>query len=99
LLLIGYAGVTQFLPGVTFGLYWSRVTKAGVFTGLVTGIGVVAYLGLSKQDPFLGINAGFLALCVNFVVTIIVSVMTPAEANRFEQDPVSADEAKGSVQP
>jgi SSS family solute:Na+ symporter len=99
LLLIGYAGVTQFLPGVTFGLYWSRVTKAGVFTGLVTGIAVVAYLGLSKQDPFKGINAGFVALCVNFVVTIIVSLMTPAEANRFAQDPVSAAEAKGSVHP
>jgi SSS family solute:Na+ symporter len=88
LLLIGYAGVTQFFPGVTFGLYWRRVTKAGVFTGLVVGIAVVAYLGLSKHDPFLGINAGFFALCVNFVVTIIVSLLTPAEANRFEQDPV-----------
>jgi solute:Na+ symporter, SSS family len=98
LLLIGYAGVTQFLPGVTFGLYWGRVTMAGVFTGLVTGIAVVAYLGLSKQDPFMGINAGFVALCVNFVVTLLVSLMTPAEANRFAQDPVSADPAKGSVQ-
>jgi SSS family solute:Na+ symporter len=89
LLLLGYAGVTQFLPGVLFGLYWRRVTKAGVFTGLVTGIAVVAYLVLSKQDPFLGINAGFIALCVNFVLTVLVSVMTPAEANRFKQDPVS----------
>jgi SSS family solute:Na+ symporter len=96
LLLIGYAGVTQFFPGVTFGLYWRRVTKAGVFTGLVVGIAVVAYLGLSKHDPFLGINAGFFALCVNFVVTIIVSLLTPAEANRFEQDPVPVS-PKGSA--
>jgi hypothetical protein len=59
----------------------------------------VAYLGLSKQDPFMGINAGFVALCVNFVVTLLVSLMTPAEANRFEQDLVSTDEVKGSVQP
>ena len=97
LLLLGYAGVTQFLPGVVFGLYWGRVTKAGVFTGLVTGIAVVAYLVLSKQDPFLGINAGFIALCVNFVLTVIVSLMTPAEANRFQQDPVSTDRVKGSA--
>jgi len=26
LLLTGYAGVTQFFPGVVFGLYWKRVT-------------------------------------------------------------------------
>lgn len=97
LLLLGYAGVTQFLPGVTFGLYWRRVTKAGVFTGLVTGIGVVAFLVLTKQDPFYGINAGFLALCVNFVLTICVSLMTPPEPNRFNEEAVSTDQAKGSA--
>ncbi len=51
LLLLGYAGVTQFLPGVMFGLYWSRVTKAGVFTGLVAGIAVVAWLVLYQAGP------------------------------------------------
>ncbi len=97
LLLLGYAGVTQFLPGVVFGLYWGRVTKAGVFTGLATGIALVAYLVLSKQDPFLGFNAGFIALCVNFVLTVIVSLKTPAEANRFQQDPVSTAQVEGSA--
>jgi SSS family solute:Na+ symporter len=97
LLLLGYAGVTQFLPGVLFGLYWKRVNKAGVFTGLVTGISVVAYLVLTKQDPFYGINAGFFALCVNFVVTIAVSLMTKTEVNPFDDVPVPANEAKGSA--
>ena len=97
LLLLGYAGVTQFLPGVAFGLYWDRVTKAGVFTGLVTGIALVAYLVLSKQDPFMGFNAGFIALCVNFVLAVIVSLMTRAEANRFQQDPVSTARVKESA--
>lgn len=97
LLLLGYAGVTQFLPGVVFGLYWGRVTKAGVFTGLVTGIALVAYLVLSKQDPFMGFNAGFIALCVNFVLAVIVSLMTRAEANRFQQDPVSTARVKESA--
>jgi solute:Na+ symporter, SSS family len=97
LLLLGYAGVTQFLPGVLFGLYWKRVTKAGVFTGLVTGISVVAYLVLTKQDPFYGINAGFFALCVNFAVTIVVSLMTKAEVNPFNDVPAPGTEAKGSA--
>jgi SSS family solute:Na+ symporter len=90
LLQLGYAGVTQFLPGVLFGLYWSRVTKKGVFTGLVAGIAVVAYLVLTKQDPFFGINAGFIALCVNFAVTVIVSLSTQSEPNRFDEEPAVA---------
>ncbi len=97
LLLLGYAGVTQFLPGVLFGLFWKRVTKPGVFTGLVTGIAVVAYLVLTKQDPFYGVNAGFFALCVNFVVTISSSLMTRAEANPFYDDPAPADASKGGA--
>ena len=80
-----------------FGLYWKRVTKPGVFTGLVTGISMVAYLVLTKQDPFYGINAGFFALCVNFIVTVAVSLMTKAEANPFNDAPVAADSAKGSA--
>src|ERR1700726_334390 len=35
LLLLGYAGVTQFFPGVLLGLYWKRVTMVGVFGGMI----------------------------------------------------------------
>jgi solute:Na+ symporter, SSS family len=34
LLLLGYAGVAQLLPGVVFGLYSRRVTTTGVFAGM-----------------------------------------------------------------
>jgi solute:Na+ symporter, SSS family len=74
LLLLGYAGVTQFLPGVVLGLFWKRVTMAGVFTGLASGVGCAAVLILSNHDPFHGINAGFLALCINFTVAVLLSV-------------------------
>jgi len=76
LLLIGYAGVTQFFPGVVFGLYWKRVTKTGVFTGMTIGVATAAFLGLTKRDPFYGLNAGFCALCLNVVITILVSLVT-----------------------
>jgi solute:Na+ symporter, SSS family len=85
LLLLGYSGVTQFFPGVVFGLFWRRVTMPGVFVGMVTGVAIVAYLMLSKMDPFMGLHAGFFALCVNFVVTILVSLATPVRQNPFEQ--------------
>ena len=79
LLLLGYAGVAQIFPGVVFGLYWRRIGGRGVFAGLVTGIGVAVGLMLTKHDPYLGLNAGFWALCCNFMVTVAVSLLGPAE--------------------
>jgi len=84
LLLIGYAGVTQFFPGVLFGLYWKRVTNTGVFAGMIVGVATVAFLALSKRDPFYGLNAGFVALCVNTAITMLVSLATNAQLG-FEE--------------
>jgi len=74
LLLLGYAGVTQFFPGVVLGLFWGRVRMAGVFAGLVAGVTAVAVLMLTNHDPLFGWSAGFLALGLNFAVTASVSL-------------------------
>src|SRR5438094_4647691 len=76
LLLLGYSGVTQFFPGVVLGLYWKRATLRGVFAGLVAGVATVAFLAVTKRDPFFGFNAGFVALCLNFIVTVVLSLET-----------------------
>jgi SSS family solute:Na+ symporter len=78
LLLLGYAGVTQLFPGVVLGLFSKRVTTAGVFAGVATGISVAAVLMLTGHDPYHGLNAGFIALAFNFVVTGVVSLLTSA---------------------
>jgi len=83
LLIFGYDGVTQFFPGVVFGLFWRRVTRAGIFAGLIAGLGIVFGLILTKNDPFLGMNAGFVGLAVNCAVAYFGSLMTkpqPTEA-------------------
>jgi solute:Na+ symporter, SSS family len=77
LLLLGYAGITQFFPGVVLGLFWKRVTMPGVFAGLIAGVSCVAFLMLSNRDPFHGWSAGFLALCLNFAITTTLSLFTP----------------------
>ena len=74
LLLLGYAGVTQFFPGVVLGLYWKDVTMAGVFAGMIAGVATVALLILSHQDPLFGWSAGFVALCLNFAITVTVEL-------------------------
>ena len=76
LLLLGYAGVSQFFPGVVLGLYWKRVTMPAVFAGMIVGVTIVAFLMLSNRDPFFGWSAGFVALCVNFSITTLLSLLT-----------------------
>lgn len=84
LLIFGYDGVCQFFPGVVFGLFWKRVTKAAVLSGLITGISIVVFLILARKDPFLGMNVGFVGLVINTLVTLLVSLMTKSKAGGFE---------------
>ncbi|MEQ2130023.1 sodium:solute symporter family protein [Caldanaerobacter subterraneus KAk] len=80
LLLMGYSGVTQFFPLIVGGVFWKKATKAGAFSGLIVGEILVAYLLLNKIDPVpilgLHLNAGFVALVVNAVVYVVVSLLT-----------------------
>lgn len=78
LLLMGYAGVTQFFPGVVLGLYWPRVSTRAVFAGMIAGVVTAVVLMLSHRDPWFGVSAGFLALCLNFVIVAALSLATPA---------------------
>ncbi len=80
LLLIGYAGVAQFLPGVLLGAFWPRTSKRGVACGLVVGLAIVGGLMLSGRDPYRGVNAGFLGLCANLACVLLVSLATRAPA-------------------
>jgi SSS family solute:Na+ symporter len=83
LLLLGFIGVSQLFPGVVLGLFSNRVTTAGVFAGLVTGIAAGVSLVLTGRDPYNGLNAGFLALSLNFAVTGTVSALTRVTTNGF----------------
>lgn len=82
LLLTGYAGVTQFFPGVVLGLYWKRVSTAAVSAGLVAGVASAVGLMVSHHDPLFGLSAGFLALCLNFVIVIAGSLAAPPGQDR-----------------
>lgn len=74
LLIFGYDGVCQFFPGVVLGLFWKRVTKIGVICGIIAGIAVVIILIIGGRDPFLGMNAGFVGLVVNSIITVGLSL-------------------------
>jgi solute:Na+ symporter, SSS family len=93
LLLTGYGGVGQFFPGVVLGLYSRRVTMPGVFAGIVTGVFVFVALELTKHDPLMGLNAGFIALCFNFAVVGAVSLLKPVEHGGVDEQLQASIEA------
>ena len=90
LLLLGYAGVTQFFPGVVFGLFSKRVSANAVFAGIVVGIGAVTLLSLTHRNPWMGLNAGFIALCLNFAILIVGSSIWPAKNNVWDAVPAES---------
>ena len=101
LLLMGYAVVAQFFPGVALGLYSKRATMPGVFAGMVTGVLIAVVLVLSNHDPIMGLNAGFIGLCFNFAVTGVVSLLTSTGETGFapELTPSPALQPRDNLEP
>jgi SSS family solute:Na+ symporter len=83
LMLLGFAGISQLFPGVVLGLFSKRVTTSGVFVGMAAGIAIAMFLMLTGRDPYYGLNAGFIALCCNFVLTGVISLLTRIDVAGF----------------
>jgi SSS family solute:Na+ symporter len=77
LLLLGYSGMVQFFPGVVLGLFWKRVSQTAVFSGMAVGVVTVVALALFKMDPLWGFNGGFVGLCLNCLITWVMSMLAP----------------------
>ena len=90
ILLFAYNGISQLFPAVVLGLYWRHATALGAFAGILVGVGTAILLVFSKQDPYFGYNAGFVALCLNLAVTIVVSLMSASQPGRVEHQAVAA---------
>ncbi|MDP4169701.1 MAG: sodium:solute symporter [Bacillota bacterium] len=91
LLLMGYSLVTQLFPALVFSLGKNNiVTKQGAFAGILIGVLTVAYVTVTSSTiavifPQLpqvvkDMNVGVIALVVNLVVTLGVSVVTKQAA-------------------
>jgi SSS family solute:Na+ symporter len=93
LLIFGYDGISQFFPGIVLGLFVRRLTALPVALGLVAGEAVVLSLLWGHHDPFLGMNAGFVGLAVNFAVT--AAALAVARPHRESAERGSAGRASG----
>ena len=65
-----------FLAPFMYGLYWKGVTRAGVWAGFISGVGItVANMFIGFIDS--PINAGAVAMTAGLVVVPVVSFITP----------------------
>ncbi|KPV43997.1 sodium:solute symporter family protein [Alicyclobacillus ferrooxydans] len=77
LLLMGYNFVSQFFPTLLLSIFARRaVSKPGAFAGILVGVAMVVYFTMTKQSLVFGLNSGFWALLVNFIVVLVVSAAT-----------------------
>lgn len=80
-------------PALVMGVWWSRTTKEGAILGMLAGFGTtLAYLVWTHkigfhQPPIWGVNnisAGIFGIPVAFVVTYVVSLVTPAPSAEMQ---------------
>jgi SSS family solute:Na+ symporter len=99
LLLTAYDGVTQFFPAVVLSLFWRRVSRTGVASGVLVGVGLVLYLVIGGHDPVWGMNAGFVALVANAIFVVGGSLLFPDRASEevmaaYAPEPAAAGAAE-----
>lgn len=92
--LISYEGMAQLLPLLLLGLMWRRMTVVGGVCGLAVGVALVCALVFSGNDPLWGVNAGLLALVVNLLVSVVVSLYGAPDAGdeRDDEDVLALEE-------
>jgi solute:Na+ symporter, SSS family len=79
LLLTAYGVVCQLAPPVYAAMYWTRATTRGVLAGLAAGIAAnVFFLVRADLRPF-DIHEGILAVVVNILVLVVVSLLDTAQ--------------------
>jgi len=81
LLLVAYSGIAQIAPGLLASLLWRRVTPYGMAAGSVVGLLIVGIPAIENWWASISsIEVGLLAIVVNTVLMVGVSLLTPAPA-------------------
>jgi SSS family solute:Na+ symporter len=52
---------------------------------MLAGVATTIFLMLTHRDPLLGWSAGFVALCLNFLITLVLSLLAPAVGEASEE--------------
>jgi SSS family solute:Na+ symporter len=77
---VAYSAISQLAPGLLLSLLWRRITKWGVLAGVIVGIiGVTVPSAIAAEKVIaFTMNTDFVAVVLNALVTIVVSLLTRA---------------------
>jgi len=90
LLLIGYNGIAQLVPGVVLGVATRRPPALAVGAGILAGLATLILFVVPKTAEIIeintritahGINTGLVALAINIVVTAVLWAVIPKRAS------------------
>ncbi len=89
---------SSFFPAILLGIFSKRINKEGAISGMLVGVSLMLFYmlkfkfgwfaGGEKTDWWFGISPegfGTIAMVANFVVTLVVSRMTPAPSKEIQQ--------------
>ena len=92
-------------PALVMGIWWTRTTKQGAIAGMLAGFGVTLFyllwthptMGFAQPEWFgiKNISAAILGLPVAFIVTYVVSKMTPEPSQEMQDFVTSIRIPKG----
>ena len=85
------SGTRDVLPDEMRELGAINDSMRAVFAGMIAGVATAAFLMLSHRDPVFGLSAGFLALCLNFLIVVAVSLSVPVAATDRQLPDGTAD--------
>ncbi len=74
---LSYEGLAQLVPVVLLSLYWPRMSKVAGASGLIVGSIAMIVLHYTGNDPFWGVNGGLIALGINLIIVIAVTMARP----------------------
>jgi cation/acetate symporter len=89
---------SSFFPAILLGIFSKRINKEGAISGMLVGVSLMLFYmlkfkfgwfgGGTKADWWFGISPegfGSIAMIANFVVTLIISSITPAPSKDIQE--------------
>ncbi len=88
-------GASSFFPVIVLGIFWKRANRQGAIAGMICGITFTMVYIIHTTPAFMGAKPWFLGISpqgigtvgmiINFIVTIVVSMITPPPPEEIQE--------------
>lgn len=88
-------GASSFFPVIVLGIFWKRANRQGAIAGMICGISFTMFYIIHTTPAFMGADPWFLGISpqgigtvgmlINFIVTVLVSLMTAPPPEEIQE--------------